>query len=155
PDSICYPRDASDNYPYNDDGTRAFLDGKPFIEPFSLVPALGAITERLRFATDVVKLPIRHPVLLAKSVTSVAVLCGERLSLGAGLSPWPEDFAATGTDWASRGARLDQMIEILRGLMTGEYFSYRSAHYDIPALKLCPVPSKPVPILVGGHSPPA
>jgi alkanesulfonate monooxygenase SsuD/methylene tetrahydromethanopterin reductase-like flavin-dependent oxidoreductase (luciferase family) len=92
-------------------------------------------------------------VLLAKSITSVAVLTGERFSLGAGLSPWPEDFAATGTDWRSRGERLDQMIEILRGLMTGEYFEYRSTHYDIPALKLCPVPSKPVPILVGGHAP--
>ena len=151
-DSICYPREASDNYPYNEDGTRAFLDGKPFLEPFSLVPAMGAVTQRLSFATDVLKVPIRQPVLLAKSVTSVAVLTGGRFRLGAGLSPWPEDFLATGTDWRSRGARLDQAIEILRGLMTGEYFEYHSEHYDIPALKLCPVPREPVPILIGGHS---
>jgi probable F420-dependent oxidoreductase len=155
PDSLCYPREASDDYPYNEDGTRAFLDGKPFLEPFSLVPAMGALTRRLRFGTDVLKVPIRQPVLLAKSVTSVAVLTGGRFHLGAGLSPWPEDFAATGTDWRSRGARLDEMIAILRGLMSGEYFEYHGAHYDIPALKLCPVPERPVPILIGGHSPPA
>jgi probable F420-dependent oxidoreductase len=155
PDSICYPREASDNYPYNEDGTRAFLDGKPFLEPFSLVPAMGALTRRLEFCTDVLKVPIRQPVLLAKSVTTVAVMTGGRFRLGAGLSPWPEDFAATGTDWPSRGARLDQMIEILRGLMTGDYFEYHSEHYDIPALKLCPVPERPVPILIGGHSAPA
>jgi probable F420-dependent oxidoreductase len=155
PDSICYPREANDVYPYNEDGTRAFLDGKPFLEPFSLVPAMGAITQRLQFCTDVLKVPIRQPVLLAKSVTTVAVMTGGRFRLGAGLSPWPEDFAATGTDWPSRGARLDQMIEILRGLMTGEYFEYHGEHYDIPALKLCPVPERPVPILIGGHSLPA
>jgi probable F420-dependent oxidoreductase len=154
-DSICYPREASDNYPYNEDGTRAFLDGKPFLEPMSLVPAMGAVTRRLCFATDVLKVPIRQPVLLAKSITSVAVLTGGRFRLGAGLSPWPEDFLATGTDWPSRGTRLDQMIEILRGLMTGDYFEYHSEHYDIPALKLCPVPREPVPILIGGHSQPA
>lgn len=155
PDSICYPREASDNYPYNEDGTRAFLEGKPFLEPFSLVPAMGALTRRLEFCTDVLKMPIRQPVLLAKSVATVAVMTGGRFRLGAGLSPWPEDFAATGTDWPSRGTRLDQMIEILRGLMTGDYFEYHSEHYDIPALKLCPVPERPVPILIGGHSAPA
>ena len=44
PDSICYPAEADTKSPYNADGTREFLEDKPFIEPFSLVPALGAVT---------------------------------------------------------------------------------------------------------------
>ena len=53
PDSICYPAEADTDYPYNSDGTREFLDDKPFIEPMSLIPWLAAITERLEFVTSV------------------------------------------------------------------------------------------------------
>jgi probable F420-dependent oxidoreductase len=156
PDSICYPEKAlPGQYPYNQDGSREFLEGAPFLEPFSLVPAMAAVTRRLEFGTNVVKLPIRNPVLLAKQLNSVAVLTGERFRLGVGLSPWVEDFQVTGTDWATRGPRTDEMIEILRGLMTGEYFGYRGRHYAFERIKMCPVPRKPVPILVGGHSRPA
>src|SRR6516225_3430375 len=92
PDSICYPESSDTRYPFNPDGTREFLEDKPFLEPFSLIPALGALTERLRFVTFVIKLPVRHPVLVAKQATSVAVLTGGRLVLGVGSSPWREDY---------------------------------------------------------------
>jgi alkanesulfonate monooxygenase SsuD/methylene tetrahydromethanopterin reductase-like flavin-dependent oxidoreductase (luciferase family) len=155
PDSICYPKDADSKYPYNDDGSREFLDGVPFIEPFTLVPWMAAVTTKLKFSTSVMKLPVRNPVLVAKSLTSMAALIGEdRFIFGIGLSPWEEDFAATGTDFHSRGKRMEQMIEIIRGLSTGEYFGYDSEYYHIPPIKLCPVPSKPVPILYGSHSEP-
>jgi alkanesulfonate monooxygenase SsuD/methylene tetrahydromethanopterin reductase-like flavin-dependent oxidoreductase (luciferase family) len=72
PDSICYPEHADSVYPFNPDGTREFLEDKPFLEPFSLIPALGAVTERIRFITFVLKLPVRHPVLVAKQATSTA-----------------------------------------------------------------------------------
>ena len=155
PDSILYPESSDSRYPYTPDGNREFLEGKPFIEPFSLIPALGAVTERLRFTTFVVKLPIRHPVLVAKQATSVAVLTGDRLGFGIGLSPWPEDYAACGVPWERRGERMDEMIEILRGLQTGDYFGYEGRHFRIDRIKLCPVPAKPIPLLVGGHAEPA
>jgi len=50
------------------------LEDKPFLEPFSLIPALGAVTSRLRFVTFVLKLPVRPPVLVAKQAASVAAL---------------------------------------------------------------------------------
>ena len=152
PDSICYPEVSDSKYPYTPDGERHFLEGKPFIEPFSLIPAMGAVTERLRFTTFVVKLPIRQPVLIAKSVSSVAVLTGNRFGFGVGLSPWPEDFRVCGQDWKSRGVRMDEMIEIIRGLTTGSFFEYHGEHYDIESIKICPVPSEPIPILIGGHA---
>ena len=152
PDSIIYPRESSTEYPYNNDGTREFIEGKPFIDPFCLVASLGAVTTKLRFATFVIKLPIRQPVLVAKQATSVACLTDNRLTLGVGLSPWPEDYAATGTAWPRRGKRMDEMIEIIRGLTSGEFFEYHGEFYDIPALKLCPVPTAKLPILIGGHA---
>ena len=155
PDSVCYPEVSDSRYPYTADGSREFLADKPFLDPFALIAALGAITERLRFTTFVVKLPIRQPVLVAKTAFSVAVLTRDRLGLGVGLSPWPEDFALTGTDWATRGPWTDEMIEILRGLAGGGFFAFRGRHYDVPSIRLNPVPSRPIPILVGGHAEPA
>lgn len=155
PDSLCYPEVSESRYPYTPDGNREFLADKPFVDPFVLCAALGAVTERLRFTTFVLKLPIRQPVLVAKAACSVAALCGGRLGLGVGLSPWPEDFAVTGSDWPSRGARADEAIEIIRGLARGGFFAYAGAHYQVPSIRLNPVPERPIPILVGGHAEPA
>jgi probable F420-dependent oxidoreductase len=152
PDSICYPEVSDSKYPYTPDGNREFLDGKPFIEPFALIPYLGAVTERLRFTTFVVKLAVRQPVLVAKQASSVAVLTNNRLGFGVGLSPWPEDFRVTGSQWAGRGKRMDEMIEIIKGLCAGGYFEYHGEIFDIEPIKICPVPSRPLPILIGGHA---
>ena len=46
PDSLCYPRDSDSTYPFSPDHTREFLEDKPFIEPFSLIPAMGVVTSR-------------------------------------------------------------------------------------------------------------
>jgi probable F420-dependent oxidoreductase len=151
PDSICYPRDAVSRYPFNPDGTREFLEDKPFLEPFSLIPALGAVTGRLRFVTFVVKLPVRNPVLVAKQVTSVAVLTGGRLVLGVGTSPWREDYEVLGVPWARRGQRMDEALAIVRGLAAGGYFEFHGELLDLPPVKISPVPAAPVPVLIGGH----
>ncbi|MBI2709528.1 MAG: TIGR03619 family F420-dependent LLM class oxidoreductase [Actinobacteria bacterium] len=151
-DSICYPEQGSSRYPYNPDGSREFLEDKPFVEPFTLIGALGAVTERLQFATFVLKVPVRHPLLVAKAASSAAVLTGDRLLLGVGVSPWREDYEVLDVPWEGRGRRMDEAVEIIRGLMAGGYFSYDGDVYSMPAVKLAPVPSRPVPILVGGHS---
>jgi probable F420-dependent oxidoreductase len=155
PDSLCYPEVSDSTYPFNPDGTREFLDDKPFLEPFSLIPALGAVTERLRFVTFVLKLPMRHPLIVAKQATSVAVLTDNRLVLGVGASPWPEDYELVDVPWEGRGRRMDEAIEVVRGLATGGYFEFHGECYDIDSVKMSPVPSKPLPIMVGGHATPA
>jgi len=152
PDSICYPERSDSVYPFNPDGTREFLEDKPFLEPFSLIPALGAVTERLRFVTFVLKLPVRNPVLTAKQATSTAVLTGGRLLLGVGTSPWREDYEVLGADWAGRGRRMDESIAILRGLSSGGYFEFHGQTYDLPPVKIAPVPAEPIPVLIGGHA---
>jgi probable F420-dependent oxidoreductase len=152
PDSICYPQESDSTYPYTPDGNREFLEDKPFIEPFSLIPAMGAVTETLRFTTFVVKLPIRHPVLVAKQAASVAVLTGNRFGFGIGLSPWPEDYVACGQPWERRGPRMDEQIEIIQRLTAGGFVDYHGQFYDLPAVKICPTPTEKLPILIGGHA---
>ena len=155
PDSICYPQTSATEYPYNSDGSREFLKDKPFLEPFSLAPALAASTQSLRIRTLVYKLPVRNPVLAAKSATSVAVLSDNRFDFGIGLSPWPEDYALGEQPWQARGKRMDEMVEIIRGLSSGEFYRFKGDFYEIMPIQLCPVPTRRLPIMMGGHSGPA
>ena len=152
PDSIAYPRESSSKYPYNPDGTREFLENKPFIEPMTAIAAMGVATEHIEFHTFVLKMPMRHPVVLAKEATSVAVLTGDRLVLGVGSSPWPDDYEIVGLPWERRGRRFDECIDIVRGLGAGGYFGYDGDFYEFPPIKLNPVPARPIPIMIGGHS---
>ncbi|CKM92932.1 oxidoreductase [Mycobacterium tuberculosis] len=152
PDSIAYPFESDSKYPYTPDGNREFMDGKPFIETFVLTAALGAVTTRLRFNFFVLKLPIRPPALVAKQAGSLAALIGNRVGLGVGTSPWPEDYELMGVPFAKRGKRIDECIEIVRGLTTGDYFEFHGEFYDIPKTKMTPAPTQPIPILVGGHA---
>jgi alkanesulfonate monooxygenase SsuD/methylene tetrahydromethanopterin reductase-like flavin-dependent oxidoreductase (luciferase family) len=151
-DSIAYPFESDATYPYTPDGSREFLDGKAFIEAFVLAGALCAVTTTLRFNFFVLKLPIRPPALVAKQAGSLAALFDNRLGLGVGTSPWPEDYEIMGVPFAKRGKRMDECIEIIRGLTTGEYFEFHGEFYDIPKTKMTPAPTKPIPILVGGHA---
>ncbi len=151
-DSLIYPKESDSKYPYTDTGDREFLEGKEFIETMILCAHIFAVTETLRLTPFVLKMPVRPPVLTAKQASSLAFLSDNRLGLGVGISPWPEDFVALGVPWERRGKRLDECIDILRGLTTGEFFEYHGEFYDIEPLKQCPAPTKPIPVLVGGHA---
>lgn len=152
PDSIIYPETSDTVYPYTRDGDRHFLEDRPIIDPFVLMSAIAAVTTHLCFYPFVYKLPVRQPVLVAKQAASLAVLSGNRLRLGVGLSPWPEDYAACGERWEKRGKRFDEMLAIIRGLTSGDYFGFTGEFYRIDRIKLCPTPSEHLPILIGGHS---
>lgn len=155
PDSICYPQEASSKYPYNKDGSREFLESVPFIESLIAVSAMAAVTERIRFATFVYKLAVRQAPVVAKQVQGIQVLSDNRFDFGIGISPWEEDFAVCAVPWEKRGKRFDEQIDILRGLETGDYFGYAGALHNMPANKMNPVPTKPTPLLIGGHTEPA
>ncbi|KMO74014.1 LLM class F420-dependent oxidoreductase [Mycolicibacterium chubuense] len=152
PDSVAYPFESDSTYPYTPDGSREFLDGKAFIESFVLTAALCAVTTTLHFNHFVLKLPIRPPALVAKQAGSLAALFDNRLGLGVGTSPWPEDYELLNVPFARRGKRMDECIDIIKGLTTGEYFEYHGEFYDIPRTKMTPAPSRPIPILIGGHA---
>jgi len=141
PDSIAYPFESDSKYPYTRDGSREFLDGKSFIEAFVMAGALCAVTTTLKFNFFVLKLPIRPPALVAKQAGSLAALFGNRLGLGVGTSPWPEDYELMGVPFAKRGKRMDECIEVIKGLTSGAYFEFHGEFYDIPKTKMTPAPT--------------
>ena len=155
-DSLVYPKESDSQYPYTDTGDREFLEGKEFIETMVLCAHLFAHTTTLRLTPFVLKLPVRPPVLVAKQASSLAFLSGNRLGLGVGISPWPEDFTALGVSWERRGKRMDECLDIVRGLTSGQgddgFFEHHGDFYDVEPLKQCPVPTEPIPLLVGGHA---
>ena len=155
PDSICYPQEASSKYPYNKDGSREFLESVPFLESLIAVAGMATVTEKIRFATFVYKVAVRQAAIVAKQVQSIQALSNNRFDFGVGISPWEEDFAVCDVPWEKRGLRLDEQIDIIRGLESGEFFGYKGEIHNMPAIKMTPKPTAPTPILVGGHAEPA
>ena len=78
PDSLFYSEQVSADYPYTPDGKRMWDAETPWVDPLVAAAAMGAVTERLRFYTSVLKLGPRNPLLLARQVASVASLTGDR-----------------------------------------------------------------------------
>ncbi len=151
-DSLIYPKSSDTAYSYTEDGGREFLENKAFVESFVLATAILTATTKLEVTSNVIKLPVRPPLYSAKLASSVAALSGNRFNFGVGLSVWPEDYEVMGVPYAKRGKRFDECLEIVKGLCAGGYFEYHGEFYDLPPVKLNPVPSKPLPILIGGHS---
>lgn len=155
PDSVFYPEKVSAPYPYMPGGERFWGPETPWVDPWVAIPAMAAVTSRIRFYTHVLKLPIRHPLLVAKTVGSAAVLSNNRVGLGVGLSWIPEEFEWLGTSYETRGRRADEAIEIIVALLRGGMVEHHGEHYDFGRLQMSPAPSARVPIYVGGHSEPA
>ncbi len=152
PDSVFFPERVSAAYPYTRDGERFWAPDTPWVDPWVAIPAMAAVTSSLRFYTNVLKLAIRSPLLVAKTVGSAAVLSGGRVALGVGLGWIPEEFEWCGQDWASRGRRADEAIEVIRALLGGGMVEYHGEFYDFDRLQMSPAPAEPVPIYVGGLS---
>lgn len=153
PDAVFYPETVTADYPYTPDGSRFWSADDPFVDPWVAIPAMAAVTDHLDFYTNVLKAPLREPLLLAKTVASAAAMFPGRIALGVGLSWIPEEFEWLHAEMSTRGARLDEIIDIVR-LTTAatEMVEYHGRHYDFGPLQLAPVSPEPVPIYVGGHS---
>lgn len=154
PDGLFYHARTSAPYPYTTDGSLPWGPETPFLDPWVLIATMAGATERIGFYPAVLKLAVRDPLLVAKQLSSCAVLSGERVSLGVGLSPTPEDFEALHCEWTRRGPRSAEMIEIIRGLLSGGMYEFHGHFYDFPALQIAPVPRNRVPILIGGFAEP-
>lgn len=152
PDSLFYSEKVSADYPYTPDGSRMWNEDTPWVDPLVAAAAMGAVTERIGFYTQVLKLGSRNPLLLARQVGSVANLTGGRFGLGVGLGWAPEEFEWCGAPYEKRGKRADEMIEVLRLVLGGGMVEYHGEFFDFDRLRMSPAPARKVPIYVGGHS---
>lgn len=151
-DHAVYPSKLDSKYPYTDDGIPLFDPAEDWPDAWVAIGAMAAVTTRLRFTTNVYVLPARNPFVAAKAIGTAAVLSGNRVDVGIGAGWMREEFELLEQPFARRGARMEEMVQVMRLLWTGEVVEFHGEFYDFDPVMMRPAPSEPVPILVGGHS---
>jgi probable F420-dependent oxidoreductase len=122
-----------------------------FLEPLSALAVAAGATERVRLGTSILIMPLRNPVLLAKELATLQFLSENRFILGAGVG-WNEyEYAAIGVKKSERGARTDEMLDIMIPLLQGETVTYRGTYYSVDELFIEPLAERPE-IWIGGGS---
>jgi probable F420-dependent oxidoreductase len=130
----------------------------PNFELTATLAFVAAITERIKIATGVAVLTIRNALLNARQLATVDRYSGGRLLYGVGIGWLEEEAAAMNMAWDHRGARVDEHIELLRTIWTaaGPYVEFYGEYWTVPSMDPEPRPvQRPIPILIGGHSPSA
>ena len=129
----------------------------PIFDAFTYLSYLAGITERVRLGTHVYNLGLRHPFVAARAVQTLDIVSGGRVEFGIGASWLEEEWVAAELDFATRGRRVDEALEVCKRLWTeadvsydGEFFSFEGAVFEPKCVQL-PYP----PVLVGGESGPA
>lgn len=98
-------------------------------------------------------LPLRHPVLVARQLASIAELAPGRLTLGVGIGGEdPHELEICGVDPRTRGRRMDECLQILRGLSAGAPVSFDGEFFSLRDALIVPAPAPPIPLIVGGRS---
>jgi probable F420-dependent oxidoreductase len=121
-------------------------------DPFLSLAWGAAATERIGLGTSVLVAPQYNALWLANMTSSLDALSNGRLKLAIGVG-WSEaEFAALGQDFHTRGARTDEMIEILRGCWTTDPTSYKGTHYSFADIRVLPKPAHEIEIWLGGAS---
>lgn len=135
--------------------TGPYRETDRFHDPLVAFAHLAALTERLEFCTGVMILPQRQTVLVARQAADVDLLSGGRFSLGVGTGWNYVEYDALGQDFARRGDRLTEQIDLLRQLWSGDVVDFQGEFDRVDRAALAPAPSSMIPILCGGMSAPA
>jgi probable F420-dependent oxidoreductase len=154
-DHIAYPGDLRSEYPYTPDGKPMWQPDTPWPDPWVLIGGMAAVTQRLRFGTNIYIAPARNPFATAKAVATASVMSGGRVILGAGAGWMREEFELMGEDFDDRGPRFTELVQVLRTLWQGGMVEHHGDFYDFPQVQISPVPATPIPIYGGGQSGPA
>lgn len=129
----------------------------PIVDPWVGLAAAALQTERIRIGTTVTPLPRRRPWKLARETVSLDHLSGGRLTLGVGIGLGQAEWNDLGeqTDLKQRGAMLDEGLQVLTGLWSGEPFSFSGQYYQVKEAHFLPKPVQQprIPIWVGGFWP--
>jgi alkanesulfonate monooxygenase SsuD/methylene tetrahydromethanopterin reductase-like flavin-dependent oxidoreductase (luciferase family) len=124
----------------------------PVMECWTRLCFLAARFERFKVGSLVLGQGYRNPALLAKMAATLQFLSGGRLVLGIGAGWHDEEYRSYGFDYPSRKVRVDQLVEaltILRLLWAGGPATFRGEHYSIEDAYCRPVPTTPIPIMIG------
>ena len=152
-DHALYPKEMAPAYPYSESGYPPQTAESEYPDMWTSCAAMAAVTTRLRFVCGVYVLPLRHPIEVAKQAATLSILSQGRFVLGVGTGWMKEEFDLYGVDFARRGPRMDEMIDVLRGLWQGGFYEHHGAFFDFDPIVVSPTPSEPIPIYFGGAAP--
>jgi len=136
----------------------AFVWGPPAADPWVTLAAVAEATGTIRIGTMVTPVPRRRPQVLAQQVATLDVLSGGRVTFCAGLGGSASEFTRFGEpdDAHVRAEMLDEGLDLLRSLWTGEEVEHRGAHYTVDGVTLAPRPvQERLPIWIGGNRRPS
>jgi probable F420-dependent oxidoreductase len=124
-------------------------------DPLITLTWAAAVTERIGLGTSVLVVPTHNPLELANSLASLDALSSGRVTIAVGVG-WSEpEYRALGRDFRTRGARLDEAIDLFRKAWSEDPFSFHGTFTSFEDLRLLPKPSHQIPIWIGGSSEPA
>jgi len=130
--------------------TGPYTENTPFHEAFVTFGYLAAVTTKIELCTGIVILPQRQTVLVAKQAAEVDILSRGRLRLGVGTGWNYVEYEGLGMDWASRGARHEESIELMRRLWSEHVLDYKGRFHRIERAGILPRPTRQIPIWLGG-----
>jgi probable F420-dependent oxidoreductase len=154
-DHVVHPEQISTPYPYTDDGSRRWEAFTDWPDPWVMIGALATITKKLRFTNNIFVLPMRNPYLVAKAISTAAIVSDNRVTPAFGVGWSRDEFELMQQDFHTRGKRTDEMLEVMRLLWSGEMVEYHGEFYQFERMEMNPAPTAPVPIWIGGISAPA
>jgi probable F420-dependent oxidoreductase len=124
-----------------------------FHEPLVMFGYLAAVTTTLELVTGVIILPQRQTALVAKQAAEVDLLSGGRLRLGVGLGWNAVEYEALGEDFANRGRRSEEQVEVMRQLWTEPSVTVAGRYHTVTGAGLAPLPvQRPIPVWFGAAS---
>jgi probable F420-dependent oxidoreductase len=129
-----------------------YTEQTAFHEPIALFGYLAALTQRIELSTGVLVLPQRQTVLVAKQAAELALLSGGRLRLAVGTGWNYVEYDALGVDFKTRGALLEEQIDVLRRLWSEPVVDFSGRFHRIDRAGINPLPPAPIPIWMGGAS---
>ena len=121
------------------------------LEPLSVLATAGAVTQRIRIGTSVLLAALRHPVLLAKTVSTLDILSAGRLTLGIGFGSRENDFTSVEVSFKGRGRRAEEAIALMKRLWTEERVTHRGKFYQVENTVFGPRPVPSPTHLDGGR----
>lgn len=150
PDHVVVPLGATGS-PHHGSDHPPIPSNIPIVDPFAVLSNLAARTEGILLGTNVYNIGMRHPFLTARGATTVDLLSGGRLELGVGASWLQSEWDAMGLDFATRGARVDETIEVCRRLWAEEVIEHHGRFFDFGPTNFEPKPvQRPLPLHIGG-----
>lgn len=123
-----------------------------FLEPLTTLSLVAGVTEGIMLGTSVMVVPIREPVLFAKQIANLHFLSQGRFIFGAGIGWYPKEYEAVGISKSERGARTDEILDIMIPLLEGESVTYDGRFYSIEGVGIEPRTGSRPELWIGGGS---